>query len=685
MAEDDLSHELPVGPRLSAVLKVAYSARRPALIEGPTGIGKSQIVEQLAAELGIEFVVLDLSLLEPPDLVGLPQMQNGRTVYAPPSILPRAGAGILMLEELNRAERYIQQPALQLLSARRLHEYVLPDDWAVFAAVNPETADYHVHGMDRALRARFLELRAYADRATWVAWAIANDVHPAVVAIAREHDRIFEEIPPRTWTYVSDVLRAMRATERANVQLVRDVLSGYLPPAWVQVLLATPEASLSRLDVDPYDVLFSYAEDSTARENVLRWVEEGRTDAIDELVTRIAGIVRGPEIGVLIEKGRLSTEALERLLDDLPGDRAEEIGETLGDNPAAVRALPMRVGDLLMPSMTQRSALGAIAEWGTGIIAQYKHRLLQTGLRLELERRDVVTPLKKNSSMQHCLGELLEVLPEDPRGVLETLLRRLDVQAYIPAPQPEEEPPLTPRSLRNLQGASIIGPLAEVALTPNDEEDESEQTGDHQFDDVAADPEPTPARPPMDEDAPQSFTPTDAPLEPAPPRSPPPSQPTLSYVDAPAPSPPAPLAAAIPQNAVPPPTAPPRPLPPRPSISRPPPPLPSAAAPPLPPAVAPPFPPPPPPPPAPSAPVVMHPPPAPPAPPPAHAVPPPPPPHVVPPPPPPSMPSQRVSSPQLVPAPPPPPPPRRGGGNLPTVIIADESADPTPTGSPPRR
>jgi hypothetical protein len=45
-----------------------------------------------------------------------------------------------MLEELNRAERYIQQPALQLLTARRLHEYTLPPGWVCFAAVNPETA-----------------------------------------------------------------------------------------------------------------------------------------------------------------------------------------------------------------------------------------------------------------------------------------------------------------------------------------------------------------------------------------------------------------------------------------------------------------------------------------------------------------------------------------------------------------
>src|SRR5271166_2600032 len=122
-AEKEVHHRLPVGPRLKSVLKTAYRTRRPVLLEGPTGVGKSEVVREVAQELEIGWAVLDLSLLEPPDLVGLPVIENGRTSYASPQILPLAGNGILMLEELNRAERYIQQPALQLLTARRLHQY----------------------------------------------------------------------------------------------------------------------------------------------------------------------------------------------------------------------------------------------------------------------------------------------------------------------------------------------------------------------------------------------------------------------------------------------------------------------------------------------------------------------------------------------------------------------------------
>lgn len=120
---------LPLGDRVKSILKTAYRARRPFLLEGDSGIGKSELVSQLAAEMGIGCIVLDLSLLEPPDLIGLPVISGGRTRFAVPSQLPTEGAGFLFLEELNRAERHIQQPSLQLLSAKRLNEYVLPPDW----------------------------------------------------------------------------------------------------------------------------------------------------------------------------------------------------------------------------------------------------------------------------------------------------------------------------------------------------------------------------------------------------------------------------------------------------------------------------------------------------------------------------------------------------------------------------
>jgi hypothetical protein len=296
---------IPLGARLEAVLEVAYRARRAVLLEGPTGIGKSEVVRAMTDRLGIKLCVLDLSLLEPPDLAGLPVIEQGRTTYALPHILPTEGQGILMLEELNRAERYIQQPALQLLTARTLHEYVLPEGWVCFAAINPEGSEYQVTSLDRALRARFLELRVRADRAAWLAWAQVQKIHPGVLALVQTHERVFDDVPPRTWTYVSHILHALRPTDMDDGVLLRDALGGYLPPTWVETLLATRDAGGwgASLTFDVRSVLASYDKESDVAKQVREFRTRGETDRLDEICKRLIPLLQGPEAGVLAANG----------------------------------------------------------------------------------------------------------------------------------------------------------------------------------------------------------------------------------------------------------------------------------------------------------------------------------------------------------------------------------------------
>ncbi len=249
---------VPIGPQVIEVLELAYRARRPIMLEGPTGIGKSQIVGEFTRASGLGLVVLDLSLLEPPDLVGLPVISNGRTHYASPSELPTSGHGVLMLEELNRAEVPVMQPALQLLSARRLHAYELPPGWICVAAVNPEDGDYQVNRLDPALRSRFLQLSVCADRDAWLGWATHTNVHPVIARVVRDHDDAFAHASPRSWTYASDVLHAMRAEDVAKASLLRVALRGYLPSAWALVVAdavaevrALPRSSSRRCATSP--------------------------------------------------------------------------------------------------------------------------------------------------------------------------------------------------------------------------------------------------------------------------------------------------------------------------------------------------------------------------------------------------------------------------------------------------
>lgn len=402
----DAHAALPLGPRVASILEVAYRARRPVLLEGPTGIGKSELVGQLAGSLGVSHLVLDLSLLEPPDLVGLPVIEDGRTRYALPRFLPRDGEGILMLEELNRAERYIQQPALQLLTARALHEYVLPPGWACFAAINPETGDYQVTPLDAALRARFLHVPVRADRASWLAWADAHGVHPAVIALARAHERIFADVPPRSWTYASEVLSSMSADELADVTLVRDVLSGYLPSPWVDALLAGGALSVRSAELDVHSLLRDYGQSGAHAEQVREWKARGETDRLDELTARLSTVLGGPECGVLAANKTLTLPALEALLQDLPGDQREKVQDALGGNPTACVLLDVHPADVVT-NYQSGSARAQVEAWKSSPHTEHRVALLVTAVRAYVLAPHIAAELRRSNAQRRSLGYFL--------------------------------------------------------------------------------------------------------------------------------------------------------------------------------------------------------------------------------------------------------------------------------------
>ena len=401
------------------------------LLEGPTGIGKSELVRRVAERLGIATAVLDLSLLEPPDLVGLPVIEGGRTTYAVPRVLPAGGAGILMLEELNRAERYIQQPALQLLSARRLHEYELPEGWVCFAAVNPESADYQVTPLDRALRARFLIVSVRADRAAWLAWAQVNGIHPGVIALAHAHERILDDVPPRTWTYASQILHVMRPDELASGVLLRDMLGGYLPPSWVELLVATKDTWGGAFPFDLRAMLSAYHAGSATAKELQGYRDRGQTDRLDELTVRLIPLLEGPEAGVLIAQQHLSLASFETLVADLPGDHRERLQEALARNPTATGLIDIAPQELLQ-NYAGSAAEKKILAWRVDPLKQHRIGLVVTALRAHLEQHGKLAEVKRSNIVRTCLGQFLAQLREKWALPLVETLKKLGVTPIRP-------------------------------------------------------------------------------------------------------------------------------------------------------------------------------------------------------------------------------------------------------------
>ena len=289
-------------------------------------------------------------------------------------------------------------------------------------------------------RARFLGLHVRADRASWLAWAEVNGVHPGVIAVVRAHERAFDDIPPRSWTYAAQVLSALRPEEIENGVLVRDALGGYLPPSWVEVLLAAKDAWSSRLPFDVRALLAEYGPGTAAARELARARERGETDRFDEVVARLAPLLAGPEVAVLAAQGRLSLAAFEALCADLPGDHRERLEEALGNNPTATGLVDIRPEELL-----QRYA-GSAAErrvlaWRADPLKRYRVGLAVTALRAHLEQQHTLAELRRSNVARVCLGQLLTHLPEAWALRLVETLKKTGItpirpQCATPAPSP---------------------------------------------------------------------------------------------------------------------------------------------------------------------------------------------------------------------------------------------------------
>jgi hypothetical protein len=202
---------------ISTALRTLIAAKQPVFLWGGPGIGKSAIIRQLAEHMSIPLQDVRALLLDPVDLRGLPFLgPDGRSKWATPEFLPKDGAGILFLDELNAAPAMVQASCYQLVLDRKLGEYTLPKDWAIVAAGNRDSDRAVTTKMPTPLRNRFVHLEFEVDLQDWSEWAIGAGVRPEVIAFLRfrqellsAFDRDANAFPsPRSWEFVSRILDA---------------------------------------------------------------------------------------------------------------------------------------------------------------------------------------------------------------------------------------------------------------------------------------------------------------------------------------------------------------------------------------------------------------------------------------------------------------------------------------------
>jgi hypothetical protein len=157
-----------IAPHVAAV-------RKPVLIRGRHGVGKSEVVYQIAAGIDMPVVERRASQMTEGDLVGLPSTDGNTTSFNPPDWFKTAcdNPVVLFLDEVDRATIEVRQGIFELTDSRKLNGHTLHPDTLIFAAVNGgEHGDqYQVGEMDPAELDRWTVFDVEPTVEDWLTWA----------------------------------------------------------------------------------------------------------------------------------------------------------------------------------------------------------------------------------------------------------------------------------------------------------------------------------------------------------------------------------------------------------------------------------------------------------------------------------------------------------------------------------
>lgn len=228
---------IPVSVAMQIVRELAEMANRgepwvPPMIWGPPGVGKSSLVKEVAEELGIGFIDLRLVQIDQVDLRGLPYVFDDpenpghkKFGFAPPSMLPTKGRGILFLDEFPQAQPPVQNAASELVLDRRIGDYQLPQGWIIIAAGNRRSDRAATQEMPSHLKNRFAHIEIEARFEDWKAWAeTAGAVEPRLINYLSQNQTRLNQFNPdatasptsRTWEFASHVIKGVKDIRARN-------------------------------------------------------------------------------------------------------------------------------------------------------------------------------------------------------------------------------------------------------------------------------------------------------------------------------------------------------------------------------------------------------------------------------------------------------------------------------------
>ena len=231
---------------------IPIEKQRPVFLMGPPGIGKTAIMEQIAAELGVGLISYSMTHHTRQSALGLPfivqKNYGGReydvseytmseiiaSVY---DMMEETGLreGILFLDEINCVSETLAPSMLQFLQYKIFGRHRVPDGWIVVTAGNPPEYNNSVREFDIVTWDRLKRIDVEPDFGVWKEYAYLSNVHPAIISYLDVKHSDFYKIEStvdgksfvtaRGWSDLSDMIKLY---EKHGLKVDNALVSQYL-------------------------------------------------------------------------------------------------------------------------------------------------------------------------------------------------------------------------------------------------------------------------------------------------------------------------------------------------------------------------------------------------------------------------------------------------------------------------
>ncbi len=177
---------------LSIILEKAFVQRKPIMVVGVPGIGKSEIIDQVTTKITYDMVTMYPAISDPTDFKGIPvfNRKTGRAGFEPVgtlwNLINATKPTVCLIDDLGQANMSVMAASMHLFSARHVGDHKISDFVTFVVATNDKTHHAGVSGVIEPVKSRMTSIvHLETSVEDWIEHAIKTGIRPEVIGLIR--------------------------------------------------------------------------------------------------------------------------------------------------------------------------------------------------------------------------------------------------------------------------------------------------------------------------------------------------------------------------------------------------------------------------------------------------------------------------------------------------------------------